>query len=166
MDIELNQKNKQLVWNFWQHLEAASADQMVQIANDSLVSNISWHGPDPINELHGVQSFVTDFWLPLQKSFHDLKRQTHIFIGGKSNGRIDGKDDAAAVIEVISQIVEIAGLDIGFQPEMVEQLNGTVSGHSRVSGGGCGRQRRNISMRNERALRCVKNYGQLTKHDE
>ena len=78
--IELNQKNKRMVWDFWQHLEAARADQLIQIANESLVSNINWHGPDPINDLRGVQSFVADFWLPLQKSFRDLKRQTHIFL--------------------------------------------------------------------------------------
>ena len=78
--IELNQKNKQIVWDFWQHLEAASADQLVQIANESMVSNITWHGPDPINELRGVTSFISDFWLPLQKSFRDLRRQTHIFL--------------------------------------------------------------------------------------
>ena len=80
MVIELNQNNKQCVWNFWQCLEAASADQLVHIANESLVSNVRWHGPDPINELHGVQSFVADFWTPLQKSFRDLKRQTHVFL--------------------------------------------------------------------------------------
>ena len=93
MAIELNQENKQIVWNYWQQLEAASADQLLQIANESLVSNILWHGPDPINELRGVQSFVAEFWLPLQKSFRDLRRQTHIFFGGQSNGRIDGKND-------------------------------------------------------------------------
>ena len=35
-------------------------------------------------------AFVSDFWLPLQQSFPDLKRQTHLFFGGESNGRIDG----------------------------------------------------------------------------
>ena len=93
MVIELNQENKQIVWNFWRHLEAANGDELLQVANESLDSNLTWHGPDPINELHGVQSFVVDFWLPLQKSFRDLKRQTHIFFGGQSNGRIDGKND-------------------------------------------------------------------------
>ncbi len=93
MVIELNQENKQIVWNFWRHLEAASADELLQIANQSLDSNLAWHGPDPINELRGVKSFVADFWLPLQTSFRDLRRQTHIFFGGKSNGRIDGKND-------------------------------------------------------------------------
>ena len=103
MVTDLNQKNKQLVWDFWQQLEAASPDQLVQIANESLVSNISWHGPDPINDLHGVQSFVSEFWMPLQKSFRDLKRRTHIFFGGQSNGRIDGKNDGNPI--------EINGLD-------------------------------------------------------
>ena len=93
MNIELNQSNKQIVWDFWQQLEAASADRLLHIANESMASNISWHGPDPINELRGAQSFVTDFWLPLQKSFRNLNRQTHIFFGGRSNGRIDGKND-------------------------------------------------------------------------
>ena len=57
--IERNQKNKQIVWDFWQRLEAASADQLVQIANESMVPNITWHGPDPINELRGVKFFVS-----------------------------------------------------------------------------------------------------------
>ncbi len=57
MVIELNQKNKHVVWNFWQHLEAASADELLQIANESLNPDINWHGPDPINELHPLNSW-------------------------------------------------------------------------------------------------------------
>ena len=93
MVIEINQKNKQIVWDFWQHLETAGADELAQIVNETMVSNVVWHGPDPINELRGTESFVSDFWLPLQKSFRNLTRQSHIFFAGKSNGRLDGEYD-------------------------------------------------------------------------
>jgi predicted ester cyclase len=33
---------------------------------------------------------MADFWLPLRHSFLGLGRQTHIFCGGESNGRVDG----------------------------------------------------------------------------
>lgn len=53
----------------------------------------AWHGPDPINHLRGTVAFVSDYWQPLLHSFPDLTRQSHVFIGGKSSGRIDGLQD-------------------------------------------------------------------------
>lgn len=93
MNIELNQQNKQVVWDFWQALENAEADRAAEVARLVLAEDISWNGPDPINQLRGVAAFVSDFWLPLRHSFPDLKRQSHLFFGGKSNGRIDGRFD-------------------------------------------------------------------------
>lgn len=88
-----NQANKQLVWNFWQDLEAANGDGAATVARDFVAEDIAWHGPDPINELTGIDAFVTDYWRPLFHSFPDLIRQTHIFMGGQSSGRIDGLGD-------------------------------------------------------------------------
>ena len=90
MNNELNQMNKRIVWDFWQALESASANQVEEVARSAMDSDVVWHGPDPINQLHGVQAFVSEFWLPLNQSFPGLKRQTHLFFGGESNGRIDG----------------------------------------------------------------------------
>ena len=90
MSIELNQKNKHIVWDFWQALEAADNNRIEEVAREYMDENISWNGPDPINKLHGVKTFLSEFWLPLQRSFPDLNRHTHIFFGGRSNGRIDG----------------------------------------------------------------------------
>jgi len=90
MKIELNQSNKKLVWDFWKALEDVDASEAHVTARSFMVEDITWHGPDPINELHGIEAFVFEFWLPLLFSFPDLKRHTHIFCGGKSNGRIDG----------------------------------------------------------------------------
>ena len=94
MSSEQNQQNKQRVWDFWRSLQQAAGSQQVEaVARQTMSEDNAWHGPDPINHLRGVDAFVSDFWQPLMHSFPDLKRQTHIFIGGKSNGRIDGLQD-------------------------------------------------------------------------
>lgn len=93
MSSELNQQNKQLVWDFWRSLENTGNAESANIACQYLSQEHAWHGPDPINELTGCDAFLSDFWQPLSYSFPDLKRQTHIFMGGKSSGRIDGSND-------------------------------------------------------------------------
>jgi predicted ester cyclase len=90
---EQNQQNKQLVWDFWESLKGSDGGQAGAVTRQFMSEDSAWHGPDPINHLRGVDAFVDDFWQPLLHSFPDLKRQTHIFIGGKSNGRIDGTND-------------------------------------------------------------------------
>lgn len=90
MNIALNQQNKHIVWDFWQALDNALDAQSIDLAHQAMSKEIAWYGPDPINQLQGIDSFITDFWLPLRRSFPDLKRQTHLFMGGESNGRVDG----------------------------------------------------------------------------
>lgn len=84
MTSEFNQANKRLVWKYWQTLENTSTDRLEEAMASSVLADAILHGPDPINELCGIKSFVSDFWLPLQKSFRDLKRQTHIFFATTS----------------------------------------------------------------------------------
>lgn len=93
MSDELNQRNKQLVWEFWRSLEAAGGGQTKAVVCQHLSDDHAWHGPDPINHLGGADSFLADYWQPLLYSFPDMKRRTHIFLGGKSSGRIDGLQD-------------------------------------------------------------------------
>ncbi len=90
MDIELNQTNKRLVWEFWRDLEAAGHGGAIDVASIAMHNDVEWSGPDPIGRLHGVEAFASDFWQPLLHSFPDMTRQTHVFFGGESNGRIDG----------------------------------------------------------------------------
>lgn len=90
MSSKVNQTNKKIVWNFWQALEDAPLNKAEEVARSALNAEVIWHGPDPINRLDGVAAFVSDFWLPLRHSFPDLKRTTHVFCAGQSNGRIDG----------------------------------------------------------------------------
>jgi predicted ester cyclase len=93
MTIETNQQNKQLVWNFWQLLEQAPDGEAASTARQYLSEDVTWHGFDPINELTGPADFVAQYWLPLKASFSNLKRETHMFLGGLSLGRADGNGD-------------------------------------------------------------------------
>ncbi|NNE56351.1 MAG: SnoaL-like domain-containing protein, partial [Flavobacteriales bacterium] len=91
MNSELNQINKRLVWAFWQALDSAEA--RTSVAERYCSPELEWYGPAPINALKGAAAFETDYWQPLQTSFPDLRRETHIFMGGQSSGRVDGQGD-------------------------------------------------------------------------
>lgn len=90
MNTKLNQKNKDIVWKFWQALEAARITDLQTVTKAALAENVAWHGFDPINKLEGIEAFIADFWLPMLQSFPDMSREIHIFMAGKSNGRADG----------------------------------------------------------------------------
>ncbi len=90
---DTNQQNKQLVWDFWRALEHSGGSQVDAVVHKYLHPECRWHGHDPVDRLHGADDFVANFWRPLLHSFPDLQRRCHIFMGGRSNGRIDGKHD-------------------------------------------------------------------------
>lgn len=90
MNSELNQKNKQLVWDFWQQLDQAKPSDYQSVAKTLFSPDMQWFGFEPVNNLSGVYAFTEFFWKPLKAAFPDLERETHIFMGGISNGRKDG----------------------------------------------------------------------------
>ncbi len=93
MDTELNQRNKQRVRDFWQALDRADIDAAARLAHGILARDHVWHGPDPIGDLEGVEAWASNFWQPLTYAFPDIARETHLFFGGRSSGRIDGAND-------------------------------------------------------------------------
>ncbi len=90
MNSKLNQQNKDLVWNFWQTLDNGQPTDYEKSAKTTMSSDVKWFGFDPINNLSGNYAFTEFFWKPFRAAFPDLERETHIFMGGISNGRIDG----------------------------------------------------------------------------
>ena len=47
----LNEPIKQtFVWDFWQALENAAANEAEKVARPVMAENIIWYGPDPIND--------------------------------------------------------------------------------------------------------------------
>ena len=90
MNIELNQKNKQLVWDFWQQLDQAKPSNYLSITKSFFTPETQWFGFESVNNLSGSYAFTEFFWKPLKAAFPDMERETHIFMGGISNGRKDG----------------------------------------------------------------------------
>ncbi|MBC8263961.1 MAG: ester cyclase [Anaerolineales bacterium] len=86
MSNEVNQKNKENVWGFWQKLNHAEADDTANVIQSYVHEDISWKGPHPINHLQGADALITGFWQPLLQSFPDLKRKSYIFMGGQYAG--------------------------------------------------------------------------------
>ncbi len=93
MSIEANQANKALVWRFWQALDGAESPHARSVFSQYMHPECVWHGPDPINDLHGPEQIDAGFWQPLQQAFAGLVRESHLFLGGKSSGRVDGTGD-------------------------------------------------------------------------
>lgn len=91
--MDLNQKNKQRVWQFWQALEGTQGVQATAVAHQFMSGDVRWHGPDPILDLFEVEGFIDGFWQPLQISFGALERRIHLFMGGASSARADGGED-------------------------------------------------------------------------
>jgi len=92
-EFESNRENKKRVWDFWQELNNAKAKDITNILRAYLPEDISWSGPEPINHLNGIDAVNSNFWQPLLRSFPDIRRESYIFFGGKSNGRADGHFD-------------------------------------------------------------------------
>ena len=93
MTDSTNQENKQLVWDYWQALQASQPAELATVIERYCSDTHRWRGFDPVGDLHGVDSLDTGFWTPLLASIPDLERKTWLFFGGKSSGRIDGTND-------------------------------------------------------------------------
>lgn len=91
MAQETNQANKKLVWACWDHLDTAPIEALT--ASNHLHPDLRWNGPDPLNSLTGSSAFLEGIWVPFRKAFRSLRRNTFIYIAGKSSGRVDGLGD-------------------------------------------------------------------------
>ena len=63
MQTNENQKNKQLVMEFWQSLEGPNRPDLAKLASTYMSASTLWYGPDPINQLHGSESVGFTIWM-------------------------------------------------------------------------------------------------------
>jgi predicted ester cyclase len=84
--FKVNQRNKQVVWDYWQKMNYVQSDQLAKVIRGAFHEDVDWNGPHPINQLKGVDALITGFWEPLLHSFPDIKRHPDIFMGGLSGG--------------------------------------------------------------------------------
>lgn len=93
-DASLNQAHKQQVLAYWAAIDAAAPDDMVAAASAHLPEHFCWKGPAPLGQINGPKDLATQALAPLKQAIPDLKRQTHMFMGGQSSDHIgdDAKD--------------------------------------------------------------------------
>jgi hypothetical protein len=86
---ELNQRNKQTAIAFWGALDRASktpADIQSFLADD-----LRWDGFAPFVDTRTAADYVATFVTPFYDAFDQVHRETHIVMGGVSDGRADGE---------------------------------------------------------------------------
>jgi predicted ester cyclase len=88
-----NQQNKHAIWDYWNQLEQAAPAEVAALTRAYQRGDAVWQGFDPLNRLPNAEAFADTFWNPLNASLPDLKRETHIFMGGASSGNVDGRPD-------------------------------------------------------------------------
>lgn len=89
MSNTLNQRNKDIVWDFWQKLNHVGAENAPAAIRAAVHDDVDWNGSAPIDQIVGVEGLIADFWLPLLHSFPDLKRAPYVFMGGIESGLSD-----------------------------------------------------------------------------
>jgi len=82
----VNQNNKAAIWDFWQKLNHVGVDRVPEVIRAACHPDIDWNGSAPIDRVQGVDALIGDVWLPLLRSFPDLKREPYIFLGGIDDG--------------------------------------------------------------------------------
>ena len=84
------QDSKALVLNFYEELEATSADHAGKVLSRYTSSDYRFRGVHPFNELDGADAVAEAVWKPLLTAFTPMQRRQDIFMAGTNN--IDGTE--------------------------------------------------------------------------
>ena len=90
--MSVHVEHKQRMARLWQALDGDTPPDVAAVSG-MLSERLVWRGMDPVGTCQGVEDFLDRFWLPFRGSLSGLKRQVHILMAGRSNGRVDGTGD-------------------------------------------------------------------------
>jgi hypothetical protein len=76
------QAAKATVRNYFDALENASPETVVDVLKRYTTDNYQWRGVYPFREQHGAEAVAEIFWSPLLKSLTRMQRRQDIFIAG------------------------------------------------------------------------------------
>ena len=83
----INQRNKAVVWDFWQRMNFAKPNQIAGLVKKTFHKNVDWNGSQPINQIRGTDALIADFYEPFRHSFPDVKLTADILMGGESQSQ-------------------------------------------------------------------------------
>ena len=84
------QDSKALVLNFYEELEAASADRVGSVLNRYTSTDYQFRGVHPFNEIAGADAVADTVWKPLISAFTAMQRRQDIFMAGTNS--VDGTE--------------------------------------------------------------------------
>ena len=84
------QDSKALVLNFYEELEAASANHVGTVLNRYTSTDYRFRGVHPFNELEGADAVAEALWKPLFNAFTPMQRRQDIFMAGTND--VDGTE--------------------------------------------------------------------------
>ena len=90
MGTDINQRNKAAAQTLW-----AALDRDPESALPLLDKVEQWQGPEPIGVHNSAAGIVAAMFAPLRSAIPDLRRQTHILMGGQSSAHESGQGDGA-----------------------------------------------------------------------
>ncbi len=73
---------KALVLQYYEELEAASADHVGKVLNRYASSDYRFRGVHPFNEINGADAVADTVWKPLLNAFTPMQRRQDIFMAG------------------------------------------------------------------------------------
>jgi predicted ester cyclase len=93
MSGKQNQHNKEAALAYWRAIDKAVPSSIAKATKQHLTQGHVWSGPAPFAKLEGPAALASEFLVPLRRAIPDLRREMHIFMGGKSDGRVEGGGD-------------------------------------------------------------------------
>lgn len=88
----INERNKLRVLDYWQAIDEAPAEQLDDVAAKYLSADFCCKAAAPLGTLKGTEALSQQLLAPLKRAIPNLRRQTHLFLGGQS---IEHVDDSA-----------------------------------------------------------------------
>ena len=76
------QDAKRVVLDFYEALDAAPVDELVEVLRKHTTDDYSWRGMHPFYERSGADEVAEAFWVPLRQAFSPLQRRPDVFLAG------------------------------------------------------------------------------------
>lgn len=76
------QEAKRVVRNYFDALENASPENVLNVLKEFTSEDYLWRGVYPFREQHSVEDVAEKFWVPLKKSLTRMQRRKDIFFAG------------------------------------------------------------------------------------
>ena len=83
MAMSTSQQNRETISAFWKAMNDSDVSQVSDVVKTYAHKDIAWYGPEPYNDIGGVDALIDCFWQPLLRSFPDLQRECDVLLAGR-----------------------------------------------------------------------------------